>query len=305
MSTTEATAPEQYKFVKHQRVSLRSIGKDERWLQDRIEEDPSILGLGDDVKVFKRERKQRSGGRLDFMLRDTETAPETLYEVEVMLGATDESHIIRTIEYWDVESRRYRDSDHRAVIVAEAITNRFFNVIWLLSRSLPVIALQLDTIIVGDKLLLHFTKVLDLFEPALTAPEDEEEAGPVDRNYWDKTAPEGMKVFDGIISAIEKCSLPHKVGYLPGWIKLSGTDRIVLSVVPSKAGPCRIYFVRAKSFSESERDQIRKAWENAGVDVRENTKKELSVKITGQFLGGNLSFIADQLKQVFEVSDQA
>ena len=26
---------------------LRSLGFDERWLQDRIEEDPSLLGLGD------------------------------------------------------------------------------------------------------------------------------------------------------------------------------------------------------------------------------------------------------------------
>ncbi len=38
-----------------------------------------------------------------------------------MLGAVDESHIIRTIEYWDVERQRYPTLQHRAVIVAEEI----------------------------------------------------------------------------------------------------------------------------------------------------------------------------------------
>ena len=26
-----------------------------------------------------------------------------MYEKEIQLGATDESHIIRTVEYWDIE----------------------------------------------------------------------------------------------------------------------------------------------------------------------------------------------------------
>ena len=40
-------------------------------------------------------------------------------------SATDESHIIRTIEYWDIERKRYRQYDHTAVIVAEDITSGF------------------------------------------------------------------------------------------------------------------------------------------------------------------------------------
>ena len=55
-----------------------------------------------------------------------------------MLGALDESHIIRTIEYWDVERQRFPTHDHRAVIVAEEITSRFFNVIRLLNRAVPM-----------------------------------------------------------------------------------------------------------------------------------------------------------------------
>ena len=120
---------------------LKSLGLDEKWLQDRIEEDTSLLGLGD-LHVIKRERTQPSGGRIDFLMSDPES--ETRFEVEIMLGALDESHIIRTIEYWDVERQRFPTHDHRAVIVAEEITSRFFNVIRLLNRAVPMIALQLN-----------------------------------------------------------------------------------------------------------------------------------------------------------------
>jgi hypothetical protein len=83
---------------------LRSLGFTEVWLQDQIDNDPSLLGLGE-LHVLKREKIQPSGGRIDFVMGDA--ASETRYEIEIMLGAVDESHIIRTIEYWDVERQRY------------------------------------------------------------------------------------------------------------------------------------------------------------------------------------------------------
>jgi RecB family endonuclease NucS len=128
-------------------TKLRALGLTEKWLQERIEEDPSLLGLGD-LQLIRRERQQSSGGRLDFLLYDPEQ--ETRYEVEVMLGSLDESHIIRTIEYWDIERQRYPTYDHRAVIVAEEITARFFNIIRLLNRAVPLIALQLTAIPIGN-----------------------------------------------------------------------------------------------------------------------------------------------------------
>ena len=42
---------------------------------------------------------------LDILLKDPQD--DTMFEVEVMLGETDETHIIRTIEYWDNEKRRW------------------------------------------------------------------------------------------------------------------------------------------------------------------------------------------------------
>lgn len=88
-----------YKYTKQTPVKLREIGKDEKWLQEMIEKDPSILNLGD-LAVIERERKQSSGGRIDFLMYNPDDGVR--YEVELMLGTVDESHIIRTIEYWDI-----------------------------------------------------------------------------------------------------------------------------------------------------------------------------------------------------------
>ena len=84
-------------YSKPKVVGLRSHPEyNERWLQDRIADDPSLLGLGDLI-VKDVERIQPRAGRLDLLLADVESA--TRYEVEIQLGPTDESHIIRTLEY--------------------------------------------------------------------------------------------------------------------------------------------------------------------------------------------------------------
>lgn len=193
----------------------------EKWLQDKIEEDPSILGLGD-LTVYKRERKQSSGGRIDLLLLDAET--QTMYETEVMLGTLDESHIIRAIEYWDIERRRFLSKDHVAVIVAEEITNRFFNVISLLNRTIPIIAIQLTAIKVDNKIVLNFTRVLDIYEE----PEEEEtEASEeTDRSYWEaKATNKSLAVFDQVIKTLDTIGFKPRITYNRGHIALGNSRR--------------------------------------------------------------------------------
>jgi hypothetical protein len=95
-----------------QQILIRDAGFDEYWLQDQIYENPACLGLGE-LDAIAKERQQSSGGRLDLLLKNPED--DTMYEVEVMLGETDETHIIRTIEYWDNEKRRWPQRQHFAV----------------------------------------------------------------------------------------------------------------------------------------------------------------------------------------------
>jgi hypothetical protein len=171
--------------IKLQSVNLkRTEGLTERWVQDQIAEDPSILGLGD-VVLKDKERMQPAGGRLDLLLQDPETLKR--YEVEVQLGSTDESHIIRTIEYWDIERKRYPQYEHAAVIVAEEITSRLLNVIQLFNGAIPLVALKMTAYKVGEGYALTFVKVLDELTYGMV-DEDEPVAEPTDRAFWEAKA---------------------------------------------------------------------------------------------------------------------
>jgi hypothetical protein len=170
------------KFIKPEKILLASHPEyREKWVQERIAEDPSILGLGD-IVLKDKERNLPRGGRLDLLFQDAESS--TRYEIEIMLGSTDESHIIRAIEYWDVERKRYPQYEHYAVIVAEDITSRFLNVIGLFNGFIPLIALQMSALKFGDQISLVFTKVFDAL--SLGMPDEDEEVQAVtDRNYWE------------------------------------------------------------------------------------------------------------------------
>jgi hypothetical protein len=73
-------------YVKTKSVRLREVGKDEKWVQKKIEDDPSILGLGNLV-LIQSERMQPTRGRIDLLLEDRKEGIR--YEVEIMLGTVD------------------------------------------------------------------------------------------------------------------------------------------------------------------------------------------------------------------------
>ena len=176
--------------------SIRACGYDEFWLQDQIADNPSCLQLGE-FEVIYRERRQASGGRLDILLKDP--VDDSMYEVEVMLGETNETHIIRTIEYWDNEKRKWPQREHFAVLVAETITRRFFNVIQLLSHAIPIIAIQVNVVEADGKKILHFSKILDAYEE----PEDEGGNGGQEHNedFWKKKSSWTLDAAKAILEA--------------------------------------------------------------------------------------------------------
>ena len=132
------------KYAKAEKISLKDSHEyNEKWVQDRIFEDPKILGLGN-LLPWQKEKILIGGGRLDLLLQDINE--ETRYEVEIQLGSTNESHIIRVLEYWDLEKKRNPNFNHVAVLIAEDITSRFLNVIRLFNGVIPLMALQLECI---------------------------------------------------------------------------------------------------------------------------------------------------------------
>jgi hypothetical protein len=190
----------------------------EAWIQNVISDDPSILGLGD-VILRDKERQQPKAGRLDILLQDLDT--DKRYEVEIQLGKTDESHIIRTIEYWDLERKRYPQYEHCAVIVAEDITSRFMNVISLFNGFIPLIAIQMTGIKSEDGIGLIFTKVLDEMALGLI-DEDEESSPPANREYWlDKGTKKTVELVDKQLKLIQNFAPEYDLKYNKYYIGLA------------------------------------------------------------------------------------
>lgn len=209
----------QRKLCQLTKIGLREAGYDEYWLQKQIFEHPELLGLGENLIPIQREKKQSMGGKLDILLQDPDDN-NALYEIEVMLGETDPSHIIRTLEYWDLERKRYPQRQHYAVLIAESVTRRFYNVIQLLSFNFPLIAMQVQLIEIEDKQALDFVKVMDVYqEQGLEVSEEI-----VDDKYWKKNADWLLKFSNTLLSEFKIISPDVKLNYTKSYISLMNSS---------------------------------------------------------------------------------
>ncbi len=272
-------------YSKIEKINLKDHFN-EKWLQDIIEKEPEILGLGK-IETYARERKQSSGGRIDFLMGNSDS--NTMYEVEIMLGKTDESHIIRTIEYWDIERKRFPSKDHKAVIVAEDITNRFFNVIALMNKSIPIIAIQLSAFKHGDNVFLDFVKVLDIYE----SPEDEEDFGfeAVDRSHWKNKCPKNsIKLVDDIIAICKAEYEGLRITYNKHHIAIGAISKNFMWLNPRKTdGYCHIELFVGKENIETSISAI----ESLGLTYTIRKEKKITFSITSPTFETSKELIAE------------
>ncbi len=259
-------------LIQLERISLKGNPQiKEDLIQNFIFNNPSVLGLGE-LTPLMREKNQPAGGRLDILLGDDDGAR---YEVEIQLGATDPSHIIRTIEYWDTEKKRYPNYDHCAVIVAEEITSRFMNVISLFNGHIPLIAIQIAAYKVGDNISLTFTKVLD----RMTLGTDEEEQYEItDRKYWETNSNAKMlKSVDSIFADIGQFATGYELKYNKFYIGLV-KDGIAKNFISFKPKKSFLYLV-IKGTEDLEK---LKELENSGLDVSYKARwKVYDIKLSG------------------------
>ena len=191
----------------------------------------------------------------------------------MQLGATDPSHIIRTIEYWDTERKRYPQYDHCAVIIAEEITSRFMNVISLFNGSIPLIAIQVSAYKVGNDTLLTFTKVMD----RISLGTDEEENFEItDRNYWEnKSTTKILKTIDNIFDSLSQYVSGYELKYNKFYIGLS-KDGIAKNFIEFKPKKNWLYFI----FKGDEDTNKIEELEKAGLEVSYIPRcKEYDVRI--------------------------
>jgi hypothetical protein len=110
----------------------------EQSLVDRINENPTVLGLGDlDLK-----RASWRSRQISLLLESP--AESVLFVVELQLGPTDDRHIMRVMERWLTERKRQRLSRCFAVLVGEEIAPRYVNILKLISRAVPLLALKME-----------------------------------------------------------------------------------------------------------------------------------------------------------------
>lgn len=282
-------------YVKHEKLSLRKHPTlNERWLHDRIADDPAILGLGD-VRLLDRERIIQGGGRLDLLLLDDDNSRR--YEVEIQLGATDPSHIMRSIEYWDVERRRYPGYEHVSVIIAENITSRFLNLMSLLAGSIPLIAIQLDALLCGENLLLNFTQVLDQTELRVDDTDDDDGGGgQADRSYWEKKAGASLiKVCDEVLAMIKSSAItPHEFNYLRGYIGLQshGVVNNFIHMAPKRTkNLTHIIFRNTAARKWSER------FEEAGIPATSKRSNRVRVSVNPQEFEKHKALIREAIEE--------
>ena len=279
-------------FEKSQAISLKNHPEyNEKWLQAHIVNDTGLLGLGD-LTVKDVERRQPRAGRLDLLLSDPDSS--TRYEVELQLGATDEAHIIRTIEYWDIEKNRYPMFEHIAVIVAEDITSRFLNVISLFNRSIPLIAIQMNAFQVGEYMTLSSTTVLDLVQ---LAPDDEDEAlsPPTDRGYWEsKGSPKTLEIADEVLKLIQSEDPGVEFKYNKHYIGLgrNGMPDNYVTFKPRKE-------VLGALFRIPRNDGTTEFLESSGLDVLEYDKRwgHYRARLTKSDLDNRRDAIAELIRQ--------
>ena len=274
-------------YTKPERISLKGHSEyDEKWVQTIIAENPAVLGLGDLV-LRDQERIQPHAGRLDLLLQDMDT--NRRFEVELQLGPTDESHIIRTIEYWDIERQRYPQYDHCAVLVAEQVTSRFLNVISLFNGALPVIAIQMQAFVIGEHVTLIFTTVLDELVRGAVEEDEDAEAAPTDRTYWEARSSKAVvsladKLLDLIREFEESVELKYNKFYI-GLVKEGRPFNFVTFQPRKKHLILRVMMPKSEDLDER--------IDGAGIDTLDHRRGTYRLRIAEDDLTSKSDFIRE------------
>ncbi len=285
-------------YLKPERIWIKGHSElNETWVQNIISSDPTVLGLGDLILKDK-ERIQPNAGRLDLLLQDSDSTSR--YEVEIQLGKTDESHLIRTLEYWDIERKRYPQYEHCAVIVAEDITSRFLNVISLFNGYIPLIALQMNAFKLGDNVSLIFTKVLDQLTLGLVE-EDEEATENTDRAYWEQRgSKDTVALVDELLTILRDFDPALELNYNKFYIGLARngqSDNFILFRPKKK-------FVRMELRLEKS-PELEDKIEEAGLDIMElGHSRRLRIKLHKSDLAKNRDLLKELMKAAYEASQR-
>lgn len=283
------------KFAESERINLATHPDfDEAWLESLIRERASLLGLGQ-LEVISAQKSHAHGGRLDLLLRDVKN--QTNFVVELMLGTLDETHIVRTIEYWLREraQKSNEDYDHIAVLAAENVLgNRFVDVVRFLSRQMPLVLLEIHALKIGDQFTIQFAKVFDGRDTELNEVSTVVEAT---RDSWiENSSQESVllaeQFFTEILKSIEPdITLTFKQQFL-GLRVGNRVNNFVLFNPKRQFLRVRIIISKAEEFGERLKTN--------GIDVFATTNGRLKFRLTASGYNSNKSLLSEICRSAYE-----
>ena len=126
-----------------------------------------------------------------------------------------------------MERRRYPQYEHVAVIVAEDVTGRFFNVINLFNGMIPLIAIQLKCVEVNGNYALIATRVLDCIQRGI---EEEDGGEQADRNSWETKYGKTMPIVDELFKMIKAANSNIEPNYRKSHITLRTQEGVSAAI---------------------------------------------------------------------------
>jgi hypothetical protein len=158
----------------------------------------------------------------------------------MMLSETDASHIIRTIEYWDVERQRYPVSiTERSSWPRKSPLDFSMSFDYSIAQSSSADHCnrveRFPAFQFGDEVVLQFIRVLDIYDEVSGEPEEEEGAELVDRGYWEKKSrPESLAVVESIKALTPTTKGEPKLTYNKHHIALRTSGSIFVGFIPER-----------------------------------------------------------------------
>ncbi len=116
--------------------TVTDLGKDEAWMATWLSEQPNRLGLGEmEVTEGATEEDGRS-----FVA----TADDHCFSVDVQLGEMEASRGFGVLDNWARNRVLHPDKTHVAVLVTEAVSDRYQTTLETLAEHLPLVVVELQ-----------------------------------------------------------------------------------------------------------------------------------------------------------------
>jgi hypothetical protein len=104
-------------------------------------------------------------------------------------------------------------------LIAEHVNRRFFNVIHLLSYSIPIIAIQISLLENDGKKGLFFTKILDTFEEIDDGTSLDDKT--YNRDYWAKKAHWTLETAETLLDITQGIFIEPTLNYVKHYVAVS------------------------------------------------------------------------------------